>query len=270
VESPLQLLCAVEYAAHAGIPLRVVPRAGAAQLATTAEHLRGLGLPAGVQIEAPRAVPAISPAHAVIGDAFSGRVQSAMAIRMPQRLTIVDDGSMSLRLPAVLGGTREPSRDRAASTLARLAGSRLRTLSAAGALELFSYYPLAHPAATRNRFEWLSAHSGPSAFTGAVILGSAAVADGLLGEEAYLGWVARQTPGAYYLPHRREQPRLLGRVATLGFEVVETGLPVELVLAGARSLTISSLASSAVDTLRVLLADSGSRLLVDDRVAVAA
>lgn len=269
-ESPLQLLCAVEYAALAGIPLRIVPRAGAVQLAATAQRLEQLGLPVGVEITAPRAVPAISGAHAVIGDAFSGRVQSAMAVRMPRRVTIVDDGSMSLRLPSVLESGRPLSRSGSASTLARLTGSRLRALDALGDLELFSYYRLGHPAWVPNRFAWLSSRSTTGVAGGAVVLGAAAVADGLIAPAVYLDWVARQPAGARYFPHRRESAEQLAAVARLGLTVVQTGLPIELVLAGSQGLSVSTLASSAADTLRILLADTGSRILVDDRMAVAA
>ncbi|MES1170122.1 MAG: hypothetical protein ABUL47_05485, partial [Leifsonia sp.] len=48
VESPLQLLCAVEYAFATHTPARIVPRSGALQLQRTAERLRELDLPTGV------------------------------------------------------------------------------------------------------------------------------------------------------------------------------------------------------------------------------
>lgn len=260
VESPLQLLCAVEYASLAAVPVTIVPRAGALQLTATAARLRELGLPDGVQITEPRAVPMTSAQHWVIGDAFSGRLQTLLAVRMPQRLTIVDDGRDSLRLPAALAGRSSLSRSGATTALASIAAERLRSLDGRGALELFSYYRLDHPARIPNRFGWLGARRSPTLQTGNVVLGAAAVADGLVSEEVYLEWVARQPRDASYFPHRREEPRLLERIAALGLTVVMTGLPIELVLAGARSLTICSLPSSAVDSLRILLAGSGSTI----------
>jgi hypothetical protein len=105
---------------------------------------------------------------------------------------------------------------------------------------------------------------------GDVVLGSAAVVDGLLAEGAYLDWLAAQAAGARYLPHRRESRATIAAAAMLGLEVVEYGIPVELALLGSRGLTICSLPSSAVDTLGILLAGSGSRVHVQSAVAVAA
>ena len=270
VESPLQLICAVEYAALAGIPLRIVPRAGAAQLGATAERLRELGLPQGVEIAAPRAVPAIAGSHAVIGDAFSGRVQSAMAVRMPRRLTIVDDGSASLALPAALGGTRPLSRTVVATRISRLTRARLTDLDRVGDLELFSYYRLQHPAWIPNRFAWLASRAVTGRSGGSVVLGSAGVVDGLMDEAAYLGWLATHPAGASYLPHRRESRSTIDAAARLGLDVVESGLPVELSLLGSRELAISTLPSSAVDTLRILLGPAGSSIRLEPSMARAA
>lgn len=270
VESPLQLVCAVEYAALAGIPLRVVPRAGAAQLEATAERLRTLGLPSGVEIAQPRAVPAVAGSHAVIGDAFSGRVQSAMAVRMPRRLTIVDDGSASLRLPAALAGTTSLSRSGAATRISRLTRTRLNEIDRVGDLELFSYYRLPHPAWIPNRFSWLVSRSAAGLPAGPVVLGSAGVVDGLVAEEAYLRWLSAQPTGARYLPHRRESSSTISAAVTFGFEVVDSGLPVELSLLGSRGLEISTLPSSAADTLRIVLAGTGSRIFVEREMASAA
>lgn len=270
VESPLQLVCAVEYAALAGIPLRIVPRAGAAQIDATAERLRQLTLPEGVEICQPRAVPAVAASHAIIGDAFSGRVQSAMAVRMPRRLTIVDDGSASLALPAALAGSRPLSRTGVATRLSRLTRARLTDIDRVGDLELFSYYRLQHPAWIPNRFAWLASRHAEGLSGGAVVLGSANVVDGLLAEGVYLRWLASQPAGARYLPHRRESRDTIEAAALLGFEVVETGLPVELALLGSRGLEVSTLPSSAADTLRILLSGSGSRISVESAMARAA
>lgn len=270
VESPLQLVCAVEYAALAGIPLRIVPRAGAAQLTATAERLRDLRLPSGVEIVSPRTLPPTGAAHLVVGDAYSGVVHASIAMRMPQRVTIVDDGSASLGLPSALDGARALSRDGAGSAIASLASSRIRALDAAGDLELFSYYRLDHPALIPNRFSWLSSRGATGLAGGDIVLGSAAVVDSLLSERSFIDWLAEQPTGARYLPHRREARGTIAAAALLGLDVVEQGLPVELVLLGSRDLAISTLPSSAAETLRILLAGSGSSISVDARLAMAA
>ena len=270
VESPLQLLCAVEYASLAGIPVRIVPRAGALQLTATSERLRSLELPPGVEITEPHMLPLPSSKHWIIGDAWSGVVHSLLAVRMPQRLTVVDDGSASLRLPRALAGRSSLSRSGRPTALADLAAARLRSLDGRGALELFSYYRLDHPARIPNRFGWLSANR-PEALTGGdVVLGSASVVDGLMSESRYLDWVSRQPRGATYFPHRRESLHQLEQVASLGLTVETTGLPIELVLAGGRGLRVTSLPSSAVDSLRILLAGTGSIITVDDLERAAA
>ena len=273
VESPLQLVCAVEYAALAGIPLRVVPRAGAAQLGATAERLRELGLPRDVEIASPRTLPPTGTDHLVVGDAYSGVVHASIAMRMPQRVTIVDDGSTSLVLPSALDGTRALRRDGMATAISALASSRLRALDASGDLELFSYYRLDHPALIPNRFAWLaSRRAGAVAGLsgGDVVLGSAAVVDGLLSERSYTEWLSAQARGARYLPHRRETAATITAARLLGLEVVATGLPVELSLLGASDLTVTTLPSSAADTLRIILAGSGSSIRVSAAMASAA
>ena len=263
VESPLQLLCAVEWAFARGEGLRIVPRSGAVQLPATAAHLRQIGLPDGVVIESARALPAFSSDHWVIGDAFSGMARSALALRMPHRLTVVDDGTMTLRLPSVLDGSAQLSRSTDAAparALAELASSRLRHLHQSGALELFSYYALDLAARTPNRFRWLRSRGLEAVAPARVVLGSASVVDGLLGENDYVAQIAALAPASYF-PHRRETLSVLQRIAAIeGIEVVDRGLPIELVLAGAREVTVLSLPSSAVETLRIILLGSGSTI----------
>ena len=273
VESPLQLICAVEYAFATHTPLRIVPRAGALQLPATAARLRELDLPSGVTIEAPRPLPTLSSSHWVVGDAFSGMTRSAIAMRMPQRLTIVDDGAESLRLPSVLTGSARLSRstDSAAlQALAELATTRVRDLDSRGAVELFSYYALDHAARVPNRFRWLRSRGLSSVASRRVVLGTAAVADGRMPESQYLDWLAGlETPVTYY-PHRRETEAALARIAALdGVRVESPGLPIELVLAGGRELTVTSLPSSAVETLRIVLLGSGSTIDVSQRLVAA-
>jgi hypothetical protein len=263
VESPLQLLCAVEWAFARAQPVRIVPRSGAAQLPATAARLREIGLPDGVVIESPRALPAFSSDHWMIGDAFSGMARSALALRMPRRLTLVDDGSDTLRLPAVLEGSAQLSRstDSApARAIAELASSRLRQLDETGAVELFSYYALPLAARTPNRFRWLRSRGLAPETPSRVFLGSASVVDGRMPEHDYLQLVRSSAPMSYF-PHRRETLSMLQRVAAIEGVVIENrGLPIELVLAGARAASIVSMPSSAVETLRIILLGSGSSI----------
>jgi len=275
VESPLQLLGAVEYAAATGAPVRVIPRAGAAQLPATIDRLLALGVPDGVTFSLPRSLPVdgivgLASRHWVVGDVFSGVVHSLLAMRLPARLTVVDDGLASLDIPAVLEGRRPLTRSGELATgISAIAEARLRALQPAGRLELFSAWSLgAIP--PRNTFAWLRSRPTTCPAAGTIVLGSAAVTDGLVPLDTYLAWVAGQPQGAAYFPHRRESAEQLAAVAALGLTVRETGLPIELALAGARDLRVISLPSSAVETLGMVLADSGSTIEVQglsDRIA---
>lgn len=194
-------------------------------------------------------------------------------MRMPHRLTIVDDGAESLRLPSVLNGLTRLTRSTdpvAVQAIADLATSRVRDLDARGALELFSYYALDHGARVPNRFRWLRSRGLVSTAPRRIVLGAAAVTDGRMTEAAYLDWLGSVQTPAHYFPHRREGAELLARVAQIdGLQIENPGLPIELVLAGAREVTVVSLPSSAVETLRIVLLGSGSSIEVVDRLVAA-
>ncbi|GAA2806420.1 hypothetical protein GCM10020219_092790 [Nonomuraea dietziae] len=92
VESPLQMLCAVE-AHHAGLlgdRTLVVPRAGLRPLAATRRELVGLALPEGLELAKPQ--ERMPRRLNAVGDAFSGRVQLRWITSRSGRVVIVDDG----------------------------------------------------------------------------------------------------------------------------------------------------------------------------------
>jgi hypothetical protein len=272
VESPLQLLCAVEYAAASGIPLRIVPLAGALQLDATARQLESLGLPTRVVIERPRRSPFVAllnhpRGHWVVGDAYSRFTRLALALGRVRWLTIVDDGAITLSLVDVLAGSAPLERpDKVESSVIRTVAARARKqlllMAARGSLEVFSFYPLELQMLRTQQFEWLrertaepSSHQPGLPDGSRVILGSAAVVDGSQSADDYLDWVqAQQLPAVYY-PHRRETADLLHRVGLIeGLTISVPGLPIELVLAASRGLRIASQPSSALTTLGIILA----------------
>jgi hypothetical protein len=171
VESPLQLLGALEHAALAravdpsergprGGEVIIVPRAGDAQLERTAALLdarcaeedrgarRAGGLPVSIRVDR-RLMPRglfRSAADWIIGDAYSGLVQQRLESAEPAQLTIVDDGAITRRLarqlqegapllrpvaPRLLGAARE--------RLAARTTVRLRSLAAQGRLRVTTY-----------------------------------------------------------------------------------------------------------------------------------
>jgi hypothetical protein len=283
VESPLQLLCAAEYAARLGRPIAVALRLTGEQMPVTAQELLGrgalfstvtpyFGIPWGLLRSQP---------DWVIGDGFSGQFRMAAAMLRPRTITLVDDGDMSRHLASALlgrtGFARPGRRERGvASVLGGVARERMLRLAASERLTMFSAF--AHDPAVAaltardvsvetNEFAWLRAHARPVRLPHPrVVLGSANVTDGLLDESDYLGWlraVAAEAPLSY-LPHRRESRRGIARVAELqGVSVVDSGMPAELALAGStRPLEILSMRSSAATTLRRVLEGTGSTIRV--------
>lgn len=282
VESPLQLIAAAEYAASQGRAVDVALRVGP-QMAETANRLLQLralfaavvpylGIPWGMLA---------SHRSWLIGDGFSGQFHTAMATLGARRVTLLDDGMMTIQLARSLDGSREFARPGAATRghralLASLSRERLLALAARENLSFYTAFA-GHEALRRlggtgiavaeNRFDWLRVTGKPVDLPGrTVLLGSAAVADSGLEAGAYLDWVrsvARATDGPLaYLPHRRESSGMLRAVDGISrVSVVRTGIPVELSLAGtADPLEIVTLPSTAAITLGAVLAGTGSTI----------
>ena len=286
VESPLQLLCAAEYAAELvethGRELDVAFRLTGPQMTATAAALIDRG--ARFRTIAPYyGIPwaaLASRRHWVIGDGFSGQFRLALSTVGARQITFVDDGRMTVDLVDAVRGDiafARPGHDESA-TKTFLGGStrtRLQRLANRGRLTFYTAFadtiasggPGAVLRIRPNRFDWLRAHARPVALPHPrVVLGSAAVADGTIDPTRYLDWLARIVANGSlsYLPHRRESRELLGLVGSInGVHLVETDLPVELALAGtADPLHIISLGSTADTTLARILAGTGTAVHV--------
>ena len=300
VESPLQLLCAAEYAAKLGRPIAVAFRLTGSQMTVTAQELLDRGAPfssCAPYFGIPWSLLSSQPDW-IIGDGFSGQFRLAASVLRPRSVTLVDDGDMSVHLAAALLGRTGYARPARAGRPARsgrpgqfgpgrpegslttmlgaLTRARLLRLAGSERLTMFSAFasdPALVALAARdvpvaaNEFEWVRAHARPVRMPHPrVVLGTARIVDGLLDESDYLRWLRAVTAdGAVsYLPHRREDTRLLSRIAELaGVSVVDSGLPAELALAGSNeALEIVLLRSSAATTLRAVLAGTGSTVRV--------
>jgi len=274
VESPLQFVSAAELAAERGVRLRVVFRLGPQMPETAAELLsRGAAFSS---CEPYVGIPwsELRRAHEwVIGDGLSGQFRLAAAVLRPRAVTLLDDGTMSLRLAAGLAGVDDFERPEQAPgrlrrVLGELARDHLLRLAGSGRLAFFSVFGPERPEFSAvaalgvrlraNRFAWTRRTARPPHLPGhRVLLGTARVADGLLGREEHHAQVARFAAdgGAVYLPHRREPAPEVAAVARIpGVTVVESRLPVELFLAGVDGLEIASSGSSADTTLGRVLA----------------
>ncbi|TDD41757.1 hypothetical protein E1286_32185 [Nonomuraea terrae] len=276
VESPLQMLCAVE-AHHAGLlgpATAIVPRAGLRALKATRRELRRLGLPEGLVLSEPR--ERMPRRVQAVGDAFSGRVQLRWLLSRPGRVVIVDDGLATLRLleliadgpyRPLLRARAEAGRLRAALGLAaalRLRASRVSVFTALPVeAELEAAVRRAGVELVRHDFAWLRAQplsaEGPAERT--VVLGTSLVRNGLVHRDHYLRWLtdlAAREPLAYF-PHRREDPVDVALIRERpGITVHDAGAPAELTLRGLDAgQRVLSLPSTAITSLRVLLSPRG-------------
>ncbi|MFC6080618.1 hypothetical protein [Sphaerisporangium aureirubrum] len=283
VESPLQLLCAVEarYAGVVGPGLQVMARAKLPGLRVTRRELASLALPEGLRLDtAEERMPRPGRRESwVLGDAFSGRMQLTALGSVPRRMVVVDDGLATIRLLELL--TARPGtpllRARADATWSRralgtAAALRLRAAARAGRLTIFTALPVPAALAASVRslgaelithdFAWLrsqpaAAHPRPPEST--VVLGTSLVRNGLIHRDRYFSWLfALEGPVAYY-PHRREDPGDLAAVRDHpGVTVYDGGAPVEMTLRDLRpGQRVLSLPSTAVTSLRVLLSARG-------------
>jgi hypothetical protein len=280
VESPFQLLSAAEWAHAADRRIAVAMRLSGPQMETTAAELLRRGAPFS-EVTPWVGIPwgrLADDRDWAVGDGFSGQFRMAASVLRPRRVALLDDGANTLALAdALLERTlfQRPRRSegRVARTLGDLARRRLHTLADREAAEIFTVFPLgarrtdalaARGIATRRHgFGWTRQAADPLELPGdRVLLGSALPTDGHVPEADYLHWVeAQATAGpVVYLPHRRERREVLDAVKRMPrVHLLETGLPVELVLAGIRRpIELVSLQTSASTTLELLLGGTGS------------
>jgi hypothetical protein len=280
VESPFQLLSAAEWAHAAGRRVSVALRLTGPQMESTAAELLRRGAPFD-EVTPWVGVPwgkLAGDREWLVGDGFSGQFRMALAALTPKRAVLLDDGNNTFALAdALLSKTpfRRPRRSegRVNRVLGDLAVRRLQARAARGAVELYTVFDLGAQrvtelaargiATTHHDFTWTRRSADPLELPGdRILLGSALPTDGHVPVPEYLRWVSLQARAAsvVYLPHRRELPLVLDAVRNMaGVEVLQTGLPVELVLAGIRRpIELVSLHTSASTTLELLLAGTGS------------
>lgn len=294
VESPLQLLGALEHAAlmSSSTPhhmMTIVPRGGDAQLETTASHLADrvrthAHVNARMAIDV-RVMPfALFAADTpwLIGDAFSGQVQARLDRVEPSTLTIVDDGAITRVLARHLAEGTPLVRPRAPRLWAGLRRElavrttrRLRALAAGGRLSVTTYLADDDEAVTQlrsvgasvvtHRFDvtrMLGERAVHVPHGARVVLGTAHVADGLTDAATELQRIAElaRSGAVAYLPHRREPAWFTSAVGCLPeTSVIAATLPIELALAGTeRPLEVIAASSTAAETLPIVLRGSGS------------
>lgn len=279
VESPLQLLCALE-TLRRHERMHVHFRMDAEQAKAIIASLREDRLPDSIDFitwKAAKRMLAQRPQRIIIGDPCSGRIQrhltSGYAVSKLPEITIVDDGLSSIDVMEQLVLSDKPiSRPRNRLSQARRAlsavfSSRLRGLLRKDRLTWVTALSIDAVFADRLRDAGLTVEHHTFAFLSAlpsskktapsrIVLGSALASDGLLRRDAYLGWLSRRAaegPFAYY-PHRREKEHDLDAVRALpGVEIADVGLPVEIRLRGlSKGTEVLSLPSTAAVNLAVV------------------
>ncbi|MBO0607916.1 hypothetical protein [Myceligenerans salitolerans] len=256
VESPLQLLCTIE--AHAaglgGDTTRVHVRDDVPTLAQVSHALCRADLPAGLTMDVRPVRNAMWSLNRnrIVGEAFSGVVQTALLTRPVASITLVDDGLAALDLDRILTSptgafVRSGVRSGAARrVLGRATAERLRSLARRGGLTLFTALPLPGDAlgrlseagvrVVRDEFAWFASQpleAAPAEPT--VVVGSGLVGAGFVDADSYLSWVlslAAEGP-VLYVPYRRDEP-LVQRVlrTTPGVTIADPGAMLELRLSG--------------------------------------
>ncbi|MDO8147984.1 hypothetical protein Q6350_06025 [Isoptericola sp. b515] len=291
VESPLQLLCAVEAhaAGIAGRRTRVLARQGVPTLTAAVDAFRDLGLPDGLDVVVTRPRPAPEDDVHLVGDPFSGTFQAALARGAAGgRLVLVDDGLATLDLARrLLAGDPLVRPTAHHGPLRRGLGAvttrRLRRLARDGRLTVWTMLPLDRGLTDGLRalgvdvrehsFDWLASRdrgSGPADVLEepTVVVGSALAADHLVDVEHYVAWVrgiAADGP-VRYLPHRRHHPLVTALLAQIpGVGVTMPGAPVEVRLRNLRGpRRVITLPSTAAITLTRLLSPRGVAVVPHD------
>lgn len=277
VESPLQLVGAAEWAHAHGTTVPVAGRL-TPQISATADELLARGARFGA-LEPYLGIPWSMLArhgHWLVGDGYSGQFRLAAAVLRPHRITFLDDGAHAVAYADTLLGRRPYERphvhERGLTTaVAPFAAELVHRRAAARRAGMFTAFDLGADrldaladhgfGIRRHDFSWTRATAPAAPELGRrIVLGSALPVDGRLTLADYLGWVRDAAAGgAVYLPHRRESAEQLAAVAALpDVRIHRTGLPVELVLAGARQpLDVHTLPSSTTTTLPLVLAGTG-------------
>lgn len=289
VESPAQLLNALEWASFAGArdsarlviagpgdPITRLQLHRLAELARTDGFSVGWSEVRGTPWQRARALAALAGLvrdadTLVLGDPYSGiahlLLNSTRLTGREPRIVVVDDGTATLHYEQQwvsaeplqrwhLGGRSVP---------ARLIGGRAYQLLGRGseAVELFTAMPIrTRIPAVRNDYAWTRQRFGPpQLLDGIDLLGSSLAETGTISEAAYLAGVARLVSEhglRRYLPHRKESAAKLARIAALGVELVRPDLPVEVYARrGPVATELWSFPSTVLHTLPLVLAGTG-------------
>ncbi len=291
VESPAQFLHVLEWchAENAAENTRIAVLAPTdavtvAQLRAMADYAdeEGIGLDWHTPRESPRAALRTLPdvrrvvtraRRLVLGDPFSGMIQSLLPFARAGEVVVVDDGTATLEFAAQLVHGEPLRRWHLRQSLVRaplahyarryLGRSRLRLFTVMGVTALPG------SRVDRHTYDWTRRRFGPPlVLRGTDVVGSSLVETGVVQVEAYLDAVAALAVHAgaagRYFAHRREHPDKLRRLAQrTGLRIVRPRVPLEIELRrGPVAQELASFPSSVGYTLPLVLAGTGCRIAV--------
>ncbi|WP_432557814.1 hypothetical protein [Granulicoccus sp. GXG6511] len=283
VESPAQLLNAVEWAAATGIDADLVVLGPGDPVTRFQLHrltdlvrrdgfvvrwaeVRGKGPGAGSALA--RCVRAVRAADTIVlGDPYAAFAHLLLtAAGRHLRLVVVDDGTATLRFAEQWASGAELRRWHVArrSRAHRAVGRRAERLLGrrSDRVELFSAMPLdTDLPVTPNTYAWVRDRFGPpQTLDGTDLMGTSLVETGVVAGAAYLRGIERlatRRAVARYLPHRHESPEKLATIERLGVRIVRPDLPMEVYARrGPVGRSILSFPSTVLHTLPLVLADT--------------
>jgi hypothetical protein len=219
----------------------------------------------------------------VVGDPFSGYLQSVIGLSRAGRLVVVDDGTATLEFVQIMNSARPLVRwhqrehaSRLGRRIAGLARQRMmvgrRPWNARQPLQVFTAMPVDPPNSLdvrRHDYAWVRHRfAAPRVLKGADMVGTSLVESGVVDEDHYLTAVRTLTAThavGRYLAHRRESAAKLAKISALGLTVVRPDLPLEVFARiGPVGEQVISFPSTMVHTLPLALSDVPVEVLVCD------
>lgn len=281
VESPAQLLNAIEWVATTGTDARLVVL-GPPEPVTRFQLHRLIDLVRrdGFRVEwaeirgtsglsaLARCVRDVARADTlVLGDPYAAFAHLLLT-GAPRgvRLIVVDDGTATLRYAEQWAAGAPLQRWHVArpSLGVRMVGARAGHLLGrrSDQVELFTAMPLRTDLpVTANTYAWVrSRFDPPQILDGTDLMGSSLVETGVVSAEAYLKGVARlvaERGVTRYLPHRHEAPVKLAAIEAAGVRIVRPDLPMEVYARrGPIGRSVLTFPSTVLHTLPLVLTDS--------------
>lgn len=210
----------------------------------------------------------------VVGDPFSGMIQTLLLTARPRQVVLVDDGTATMEFASQLMSgdplRRWDAPPAAMEALRSPLARNARRFFRSERVSLFTVMPvvgLPPHQILRHQYDWTRRRFGPPrTVTGVDIVGSSLAESGVVQEESYLAAIVelarRHGHRGRYYAHRKETDRKLAHIATLtGLEVRRPEVPLEIELRrGPVAQVLASFPSSVGYTLPLVLAGVPTRV----------